>query len=214
MAAAYARRRARSATVVGVGLLFLVVPGCRARGLRDVNGDGKITVLCFGDSITLGSLRGAYPGRLGTLLAGRADVLREGVTGEATAAGRDRLREVLARAAPDYVIIHEGINDGCNVPADVVVEHLRAMVHTVRARGAVPLLGTVFVSPDQMGGFWRLCADRINVAMRALDVQRVDFAAAMGNRWDELTVDGLHPNARGVDVLAQRAREALLASRE
>jgi hypothetical protein len=100
------------------------------------------------------------------------------------------------------------------VPADVVVEHLRAMVHTVRSRGAVPLLGTVFVAPDQVGGFWRLCADRINVAMRALDVQRVDFAAAMGNRWDELTVDGLHPNARGVDVLAQRAREALLASRE
>ena len=179
-----------------------------------MNGDGKITVLCFGDSITLGSLRGAYPGRLGTLLEGGAEVLREGVTGEATAAGRERLGEVLSRTAPDYAIILEGINDGCNVPADVVVENLRAMVQAVRARGAVPFLGTVFVSPGQMGGFWHQCADRINAAMRGLDVQRIDFAAAMGERWDQLTVDGLHPNARGVDVLAQRAKEALLASRE
>jgi lysophospholipase L1-like esterase len=198
----------------GVGVLLLAAVACRARGLRDVNHDGEVVVLCFGDSITFGSMRGVYPTRLRTLLEGRAQVLREGVTGEATAAGRERLQEVLARTAPDYAIILEGINDGCDVPADVVVEHLRAMVHAVRARGAVPLLGTVFVSPDQMGGYWRLCADRINVAMRALDVQRVDFAAAMGNRWDELTVDGLHPNSRGADVLAQRAKEALLGSRE
>jgi lysophospholipase L1-like esterase len=199
---------------VTVGLVLLVLTACQRPGLRDVNGDGTVTILCFGDSITLGNARGAYPTRLETLLEGRAQVLREGVTGEATAAGRERIREVLGRTAPDYVIILEGINDGCNVPADVVVEHLRAMVQAVRARGAVPLLGTVFVSPGLIGGYWRQCADRINVAMRALDVQRIDFAAAMGNRWDELTIDGLHPNFRGSDVLAQQAKEALLASRE
>ncbi len=204
----------RSTRRLVVALLVLASAGCWRPGLRDVNGDGTIVILCFGDSITQGSLRGVYPSRLETLLEGRASVLREGVTGEATSEGRARLAEVLADSAPDYVIILEGINDGCNVPVDVVVENLRAMVSAVRAHGAVPLLGTVFVSSDLMGGFWRECAARINVAMRALDAQRIDFAGAIGERWDELTVDGLHPNSRGVDVLATRAAKALLNSRE
>jgi lysophospholipase L1-like esterase len=200
--------------IVVTAMLVAVAGGCSRPGLRDVNGDGTIVVLCFGDSLTQGSLRGAYPSRLETLLAGRAEVLRHGVIGEATTAGRARLAQVLAGSAPDYVIVLEGINDGCNVPPDVVVDNLRAMVHAVRARGAVPLLGTVFVSPREMGGYWRECALRINDGMRALDAQRVDFAAAMGDRWDELTIDGLHPNARGVDVLARQAADALLRSRE
>lgn len=199
---------------VAVAFVLLALAGCHRPGLRDVDGNGKITVLCFGDSITQGSLHGVYPTRLAALLDGRVEVLREGVTGEATAAGRGRLDEVLGRTTPDYVIILEGVNDGCNTPADVVAENLRAMANAVRAHGAIPFLGTVFVSPDQMGGFWRQCTDRINIAMRSVDAQRIDFAKAIGSRWEELTVDGLHPTLRGSEVLAERAKAALLASRE
>jgi acyl-CoA thioesterase I len=183
-------------------------------GLRDVNGDGQIVVLCFGDSITKGNALGAYPLKLGTLLQGRATVVREGIWGEATAAGRERLPGVLDKYQADYVIVLEGINDGCNVPTETVVENLRAMTDEVRRRGAVPLVGMVFVSPELFVGSWARCAAQINDGIRHLPVSTIDFAAVLDRRWQELTVDGLHPNNRGCAALADAAMRALDTSRE
>ncbi len=185
----------------------------KSLALEDVDGDGRIVVLCFGDSITKGTLLGAYPAKLRELLAGRASVIGEGVYGERTAEGRERLRGLLERERPDYVILLEGINDGCNVPAERVVQNLRAMADEARRRGAVPLIGTVFVSPALRGGLLRRCAERINAGIRTLPVDVVEFASVMEGHWDEWTPDGLHPNNRGCDALAEAAARALEASR-
>jgi hypothetical protein len=53
-------------------------------GLRDVNGDGKLVILCFGDSVTKGSARGTYPGMLRRLLENQAKVGNAGIFGERT----------------------------------------------------------------------------------------------------------------------------------
>jgi lysophospholipase L1-like esterase len=195
--------------------IFSVWVACTSPvGLRDVNGDGQIVILCFGDSITRGTALGAYPSKLGTLLQGRATVVSDGIWGEATAAGRERLPKVLDQHRLDYVILLEGINDGCNVPAETVVENLRAMTDEVRRRGAVPLVGMLFVSPDLWAGGWVRCAEKINAGIRGLPVARIDFGAGLRGRWKELTTDGLHPNNRGCAALADEAMRVLEASRE
>ena len=145
--------------------------------LRDRDGDGQTVVLCFGDSITKGSFYGAYPGRLRKMLNGPT-VVSEGIYGETSEKGRRRLPGVLDKVRSDYVVIIEGINDGCRVEA--VASNLSAMVEEVRGRGAVPLVGTLFVSPKRERGVPARCAKRANHHIRDLPVPLVDLDRASG----------------------------------
>lgn len=119
--------RSLLARVAFYGLLFLVAAcggsGDKSVKLADLNGDGQIVVLCFGDSITVGvgdgaaanvapSSPGGYPARLQSLLAGHSAVplviINDGVSGETTDEGRERLETELEANKPDYVILLEG----------------------------------------------------------------------------------------------------------
>jgi lysophospholipase L1-like esterase len=186
-----------------------------ARELRDLNGDARTVVLCFGDSNTRGTSSGGYPWRLGALLDGRAEVVNAGAYGEWTAGGLARLPTVLDEVLPDYVILLEGINDACRVPLDTVAGNLRAMAAEVRARGAVPLVATVFVSPDPAvvmtrlpRGQWLRCARDLNHRLRSLGVLVLDFERAVRHRWSTHLDDGLHLSAAGVQAVADVAAEA------
>src|SRR5262245_10977105 len=88
--------------------------------LEDLNQDGKILLLAFGDSITAGvgdwadaedfprPLAG-YPLRLQNLLG--LQVINDGIPGEKTPTGLRRLGRDLGTFSPDFVIILEGTND-------------------------------------------------------------------------------------------------------
>ena len=83
-------------------------------GLVDLNCDRRLTIICFGDSITAGVADEAglgYPGRLRLLLP-NATIFNVGISGERTPTGRVRAPGVFATVAnPDYIIILEGVND-------------------------------------------------------------------------------------------------------
>lgn len=204
--------------VVMAGVLLVLAATCAlaqeakqrdfTRLLHDQNGDGQVVVLCFGDSITAGTIYGAYPGELRTLLKGPT-VVNEGVFGETSAEGRQRLPGVLDTVRPDYVVIVEGINDVCRV--DHVDAHLSAMVAQVRQRQAVPLVGTLFVSPKRERGQPARCAKRVNHRIRALPAALVDLDRTMRHRWDAFTKDGLHPNGWGCKQIAETVADALAA---
>ena len=179
-----------------------------ARLLQDRNGDGKIVVLCFGDSITAGTIYGAYPGDLRKMLNGPT-VVNEGVFGETSAEGRQRLPPVLDKVRPDYVVVVQGINDVCNV--DGVADNLSAMLAEVRRRQAIPLVGTLFVSPKRERGGPARCAKQVNHQIRALPAALVDLDRAMRHRWDAFTKDGLHPNGWGCKQIAETVADALAA---
>jgi lysophospholipase L1-like esterase len=198
-------------------LLVLAATSVRAQGreqrdfagvLHDQNGDGKIVVLCFGDSITAGTIYGAYPAELRTMLKGPT-VVNEGVFGETSTEGRRRLPAVLDKVGADYVVLLEGINDACKV--DDVAANLSAMVAEVRGREAVPLVGTLFVSPRRERGQPARCAKQVNHRIRELPVALVDLDRAMRHRWDAFTRDGLHPNGWGCKHIAETVAGALAA---
>jgi lysophospholipase L1-like esterase len=133
--------------------------GSKGIGLEDLNLDGKIVVLCFGDSITRGVGDGpgaeslppasvaGYPARLLQLLLPQAKlpltVINDGVPGERTRTGLPRLRRDLPNIKPDYTILLEGTNDLEEGDAPEALQNIQGMIEAVFANGAQPILATV-----------------------------------------------------------------------
>src|SRR5262249_5896457 len=147
--------------------------------LTDINRDGRIDVICFGDSLTAGGMQGAYPADLRDRLPEGTNVVNLGRFGEVTAHGRPRLRDALEKQRADYVIILEGVNDDCDNP-EATFTNLKAMATNVREKGAVPLVGTLFVSPKKTGEEKQRCYEALNARILEMPgMVPVDFAATI-----------------------------------
>ena len=179
--------------------------------LRDINGDGRVIVICFGDSISGASISGSYPSRLRTYLGPSVEVINHYKNGETTDQGKQRLPDVLKTTHPDYVVVLEGINDHCENPL-ITSFNLNVMASTILKAHAVPLIGTVY-PPAPSDAATRDCFEDLNKAIERI-VKRtngaivVHFATAMHGRSDLLS-DGVHPTGPGFQVLAKTAYDAL-----
>ncbi|MCC7010942.1 MAG: arylesterase [Planctomycetes bacterium] len=166
-------------------------------------------VAFLGDSISAGlHLSGdeAFPAVLQRKLAAEGQpfqLINAGVSGDTTAGGLRRLEWLLARA-PDVVVVELGGNDGLRGQDLAAVErNLRAIVETIRAKGARALLLEMKLPPslgaEYTGRFEALYA---RVAAEA-DVPLVtDFLAGVGGVPAMNLEDGLHPTAEGHRRLA------------
>jgi len=164
------------------------------------------TVLAFGDSLTYGT--GApqgksYPDVLAGLIGRK--VVNAGVPGEFTADGLKRLNGVLAQVAPRLVVLCHGGNDMLRKKNLAAAEsNLRAMIETIRARGAaVVMLGVprpgVFLSTAE---FYERIAEDMQVPIEAEIVPDL-----LGDR--QYKSDTVHPNAKGYARLAAAVAELL-----
>jgi hypothetical protein len=117
-------------------------------------------------------LRSAIPGRRSDVFKIRRSRARypaqplsvtdEGLGGETTAQGRDRLPGVLSRDQPEVLLLLEGVNDlngGHDAAIPGVVSNLRSMIRTARSSGVVVLIGTLL--PERPGGFRALAPESI-----------------------------------------------------
>lgn len=190
--------------------------------LTDINGDARVNILAFGDSITegIGDEDGlGYPARLQAIIGDRVD--NAGLSGEELcASGIYRYPEVYTRSNPDIDIIMEGANDAFVEVDDYVYQKcLQRLINITSYSGRTPLLMTL---P-------RPCCEHLRSGeitpgyssiIRALasinDVPFVDLERV----WNTTCVDkgecelynlpgGLHPNARGYTAIAQAVAATL-----
>jgi lysophospholipase L1-like esterase len=223
--------RSKSTSVL---LLLLAVGSPKARGqvlLEDLNGDGIVKVVAYGDSITLGTgdndddPRGApefggYPARLQQAFSQQAPnvvVFNAGMGGEGAGAGSRRIPSVVAAERPDYVILLEGANNVNNDDgASGVPDAIDSMIDSVFAGGALPFVATLTPFCCDKQNRAGLARD-VSAALRVLAQQRgtplVDFheAFAPGGSFDRGTgtiwdPEGLHPTPRGYDLMATTAQ--------
>ncbi|HEV2302633.1 MAG TPA: arylesterase [Stellaceae bacterium] len=200
----------------GSGHIRVSKPACDARrapAARAATGaNGRTSaILAFGDSLTagLGLPRGAaFPTRLEANLRSRGiavSVVDGGVSGETTAGGLARVAKSLAQR-PGFVVLELGTNDALQgIDPAVVGANLQKIIAKIRADGARLLLaGTL--APANWGRDYQLAFDaiypqlarRYQVPLYPFFLDGVAQQPAL-NQWD-----GLHPNAQGTAVIADR----------
>ena len=223
----------RAVRLLPLAVVLVACGGCGSSatpgiGFHDLNGDGKIVVLCFGDSITQGDGDnqgqdsanppggfGGYPLRLQAMDL-NVTFVNAGVDRERTSEGINRLVPTIQQNNPDYVIIDEGINDLRDGQADEALQRLQTMIADVFRAGAMPLVGSLLPTccgqtnlrpPDAIGNF----NDSLKQIAARDRVIVIDFHAAFTkdpygpvdpNSGLIHVPEGLHPTPHGYDVMA------------
>ncbi|MDZ3833381.1 MAG: arylesterase [Sphingopyxis sp.] len=175
--------------------------------------DDAPLVIAFGDSLyagyQLGPKEGLAPQLQSALLADgvAARVQNAGVSGDTTAAGRQRLAYVLdnARTKPALVLLGLGGNDMLRgIGPDQTRANLDAMLAELKGRDIPVLLTGMMAAPnlgsDYAGKFNPIYPDLagkygVSFYPFLLDDVITDKSLMLG--------DNLHPNAKGVTVVAE-----------
>jgi acyl-CoA thioesterase I len=171
-------------------------------------------ILAFGDSLYAGyGLKSgeSMPAHVERLLRQQginAKVVNAGVSGDTSAAGRNRLRFTLdgLQRKPDLVLLGLGGNDVLRqIPVAETRANLAAMLEELQRRD-IPVVLTGMrappnLGPDYAGPFDKIYPDLARRYDTALDP--FVLAGVIGDRRLMLP-DGVHPNAKGIDVMATR----------
>ena len=173
------------------------------------------TVLVLGDSVGAGLYlpeHQAFPAVLQRRLAAAGHpfhLINASESGRTTSGGVSALDWVLTRD-PDVVVLALGANDGLRgVPLGEVESNLRTMIERAQAAGArVLLLGVRLPESfgkygDDLGDLYPALAAETNVALVP------SFMAQVGLLPEFTLSDGLHPNARGHERIAETVESAL-----
>ncbi len=169
-----------------------------------------LRIAVLGDSLAAGYGLGAaeaFPARLERALRARGwnvRVINAGVSGDTTAGGRARLDWTLAES-PDLMIVELGGNDALRgLAPDSTAANLDAILTRLKERGVQPILAGMR-APRNLGQdyytkfdalFPRL-AGKHGVPLYPFFLEGVagDPALNLG--------DGIHPNAKGVEVIVE-----------
>ena len=166
-------------------------------------------LLAFGDSLTYGT--GAndeenYPAQLARITGRR--VVREGVPGEVSATGLDRLPGALDEYRPRLLILCHGGNDFLRrMPKTQAADNVRAMIRLARSRGVevllvgTPEIGFTLTPP----AFYAEIAKEFGIPYEGEVLTKI-------LRDGQLKSDPIHPNARGYRLMAERVAEVLRKS--
>ena len=168
----------------------------------------KIAVL--GDSLAAGygvKPEQAFPARLEAALKAQGrtvTVLNQGVSGDTTAGGLDRLDWMLADK-PDVVLVELGGNDALRGLDPAATEkNLAAMIEKLQAAHVTVWLAGM-MAPRNLGsdyvtafdGLYKRLADKYKVPLYPFILDGVAQDPALNQ------ADGIHPNPKGVDVVVK-----------
>ena len=195
-----------------IGALFfalaLLASGCGQQAkLPPLAADAVL--LAFGDSLTFGTGANeaeSYPAQLARLTGRR--VLREGIPGEVSAAGLERLPALLDEHRPRLLLLCHGGNDFLRrLPKDKAADNVRAMIRLARDRGidvlliGTPEMGFTLTPPDFYAGI----AKEFRIPYEGDVLTKI-------LRDSSLKADQIHPNALGYRLMAERVAELLRKS--
>ncbi len=178
--------------------------------------DARPVIAAFGDSLSFG--QGLDPGRpypdvLQRLIdsAGyRYRMVNMGVSGDTTSDGVERLPSVLA-LHPAIVILEFGANDGLRgQPVSSVKANLAVIIEALQKAGVRVVLAGMTLprnyGPEYIQSFDRLYVD---LADRYKLVRIPFFLDGVGGHADLTQPDGLHPTARGTEIVAHTVMKYL-----
>jgi lysophospholipase L1-like esterase len=205
--------------------------------VNDVNGDGIVNITGFGDSITYGvgdglvpgedvpvieesgSPRG-YPKRLSSML--NLSVRNSGVPGEELVAqGVWRIPDVARTAQVDTVVLMEGSNDAVKqISKGDYARALQRAINVIRASGRQVVVATIpppTAAHASLVPFTQSYSATARQLAAINEVRLADVEALWHLTCPELEQcdlynlpEGLHPNTKGYDALAQIVAASLV----
>ena len=172
---------------------------------------------CFGDSITAGhgiDPAHAYPADLQALLDARGyhyRVVNSGISGDTSKDGVDRLKDLLG-LHPAVTIVEFGGNDGLRgIPIDATRRNLDTIVGTLLRAHSKVLLAGITLPPNygadyirQFDETYRLIAAKYHVPLLP------ELYAGIYTVPGAIQDDGIHPTAKGAQLLAEHFLPLLL----
>jgi acyl-CoA thioesterase I len=174
-------------------------------------------ILLFGDSIIAGyglAAEASVPARLQAILLDKhkeINVVNGGVSGDTTSAGRSRLAWTLDKHHPDLVILALGGNDVLRgMSPNLTKENIFAMLEVLK-RLNIPTILTAVRAPSNLGSAYSEQLDAVYTeAAKNYNVPLYPFLLNDTYGKNELMQsDGLHPNAKGAELIAQNLAEYL-----
>ncbi|MBI2718662.1 MAG: arylesterase [Rhizobiales bacterium] len=180
-----------------------------------------VTILAFGDSLTAGyglAPSEAFPARLEAALRAKGHdvtVVNGGVSGDTAADGLARLDWALDGSV-SAVVVELGANDALRGLPPAQVEAALDRILAKLAARRLPVLVAGMAAPRNLGAdygaafdpIYRKLAEKHGALLYPFFLDGVAADPALNQE------DGIHPNARGVDVVVARilpSVEALLA---
>lgn len=151
----------------------------------------------------------AYPAKVGRILERelktKVKIINAGISGATSASAESRVKFVM-KAKPDWVVIALGANDGLRgLDVGHMKKNLRAAVKLAKEGGAGVILVGMKVPPN-MGKDY---SKKFEGAYRDLakEIKGVSFLPFMldrvGGEKSLNQADGIHPNAKGHDMIAE-----------
>jgi len=166
-------------------------------------------IVCFGDSITAGY--GIDPGHSWPDgLQARLDahgykyrVLNFGVSGATTKDGVTQLPQVLARH-PQIVVVEFGGNDGLRgLPITATRANLDQIIQTLQSAGVQVALAGIVMPPDYGPDYANAFKETFTLAAKKFNVPLFPFILVHVYKIPgALQEDGIHPTAKGADIIA------------
>lgn len=188
--------------VAALALLLAPTPGQAQK---------PITIVAFGDSLTAGYQLGPDEGfaeRLQAKLAERGQdvrIVNAGVSGDTTSGGLARLDWSVPPEA-DGVILELGGNDALRgIDPGTTEANLDKMLTQLSER-AVPVLLAGMLAPPNMGPDYEAAFNPIfkRLASRHDAIYYPFFLDGVAGNPEYGLGDGIHPNAKGVDVIVDK----------
>lgn len=135
-------------------------------------------------------------------------MINEGVCGDTSLDGRNRIIPILARLRPEVLLILFGTNDPQS-GIGAAVENLRFMIRAAQSRGATPVIGTLTPVVGDRERFIVSLNEQIRRLAAAERIAIADHYRALADNPQFhvspealLTPDGLHPNSSGYNLMA------------
>jgi acyl-CoA thioesterase-1 len=172
--------------------------------------DTRPVIVAFGDSLSAGY--GAEPGKsFPDFLQNDLDaaglkwlVLNEGVSGNTTTDGLDRINRVIRRK-PRITILEFGGNDGLRgLPLETTRANLEKMIQMLEASGSKVLLAGMTLPPNYGGDYITSFGEIYVDLAKKYNVPRIPFLLSeVALRPGLMQQDGIHPTAQGNQIVAQ-----------
>lgn len=169
------------------------------------------TIVVLGDSLSSGyglQLDESWVSMLEERLRAEGygyEVVNASISGDTSSGGLARLPSLLATHEPSIVIVELGGNDGLRgQPVQSLRSNLSRIIELARASGAAPILTGIQIPPNYGPSFAGAFARVYPELAAEFDIPLVGFLMEdVALNGDLMQSDGMHPNARGHEVMLE-----------